>query len=328
MTALDVRDLSVRFGSTPVLHDLTFALAAGDRVGLIGESGSGKSVAALAVMGLLPDGATAAGHVEAEGTSLLDLPEKALAGLRGERVAMVFQEPMTALDPVMPVGSQVAAAVALHQKVSRSGARTKARDLLHQVELPDPARAMSSYPHQLSGGQRQRVVLAMALANDPAVLICDEPTTALDVTIQKRMLALIDRLVSDRGTALLFISHDLAVVSELCERVLVLYGGRLVEQGPLAQIFAQPRHPYTAGLLAASALGDVAPGAPLLTIEGSVPGLGAFPSGCPFRNRCTRALPECAEVPPMTAETPSASYACFNPVPLPAPAPKPTRRRR
>ena len=326
-----MRDLSVRFGSIPVVHDLTFALAAGDRVGLIGESGSGKSVAALAVMGLLPDGATASGHVEAEGTSLLDLPEKALAALRGERVAMVFQEPMTALDPVMPVGTQVAAAVALHQDVSRSDARAKARELLHQVELPDPDRAMATYPHQLSGGQRQRVVLAMALANDPAVLICDEPTTALDVTIQKRMLALIDRLVADRGTALLFISHDLAVVSELCARVLVLYGGRLVEQGPIAQVFGAPRHPYTAGLLAASALSDVAPGSPLVTIEGSVPGIGAFPSGCPFRNRCPRALPECVEVPPMTAEPAGASYACFNPVPSSAPAAaftRPTRRRR
>jgi peptide/nickel transport system ATP-binding protein len=315
MTALDVRDLSVHFGDVPVVQDLTFALQRGDRVGLIGESGSGKSMAALAIMGLLPEGAVASGHVAAAGTSLLDLPERDLARLRGSELAMVFQEPMTALDPVMAVGAQVAAAVTLHNDVSRAAARARALELLHQVELPDPERAMRCFPHQLSGGQRQRVVLAMALANDPSVLICDEPTTALDVTIQRRMLGLLERLVSERDSALLFITHDLAVVSELCDVVLVLYGGRLVEHGPIARVFGAPRHPYTAGLLAASDLSSVAPGAPLATIAGSVPGLGAFPIGCPFRNRCPRVLPACAEVPPLTADRSGRAFACFNPEP-------------
>jgi peptide/nickel transport system ATP-binding protein len=237
-----------------------------------------------------------------------------LARLRGSQLAMVFQEPMTALDPVMRAGRQVAEVVRRHRNVGRRQARRAAVEMLRMVELPEPEAIAARYPHQLSGGQRQRVVLAMALANEPALLICDEPTTALDVTVQARMLGLISRLVSERDTALLFISHDLAVVSDICESVLVMYGGRIVESGPVASVFTAPRHPYTYGLLAASDLAEATPGAELRTIPGSVPGLGEFPAGCVFRNRCDRSLDGCAELPPLVAAG-DRTLACINPVP-------------
>jgi len=315
MTVLELRELTVHIGSVPVVDRVSLSLGAGDRVGLIGESGSGKTLTALAALGLLPETARPGGGIELCGQSVQDLSERQWARLRGDQIAMVFQEPMTALDPVMRVGKQVAIALRRHRDLSRRAAFASAVDLLRQVELPEPAAIARRYPHQLSGGQRQRVVLAMALANEPAVLVCDEPTTALDVTVQARMLALISRLVSDRGMALLFISHDLAVVSQVCERVLVMYGGRIVESGPVDRVFGAPRHPYTAGLLAASDIADVAPGAALRTIGGSVPGMGEFPSGCVFRNRCDRALPECAEIPPLVPDGPDRLLACINPVP-------------
>ncbi|HVX45580.1 MAG TPA: ABC transporter ATP-binding protein [Mycobacteriales bacterium] len=257
---LDVTDLSVTVGGRRVVEGLGFSVGAGERLGLIGESGSGKSMTALAIMGLLPEGATAAGSVRVGGSDILGRPERALARIRGVQLSMVFQEPMTALDPVMRIGAQVALALRLHQKLSRRSALERARELLATVELPDPDRMLRAYPHQLSGGQRQRVVLAMALAHDPEVLICDEPTTALDVTVQARMLALIDRLVVERNAALLFITHDLAVVSGLCQRVLVVHEGRPVESGPVAEVFTAPQTGYTADLLAASDLAAAEPG--------------------------------------------------------------------
>ncbi|MQY02686.1 ABC transporter ATP-binding protein [Actinomadura macrotermitis] len=239
---IEIEKLRIDFGGAPVVDGVSLAVAPGERVGLIGESGSGKSLTALAVLGLLPPGARAAGRVAIDGTDVLGLPERRLARLRGDRVAMVFQEPMTALDPVMRVGRQLALV----------SSKARARELLELVGLP--ADTYRAYPHQLSGGQRQRIVLAIALARDPAVLICDEPTTALDVRVQARVLDLIDGLAAERGAGLLFVSHDLAVVSNLCSRVLVMRAGRVVESGPVAEVLAAPRHEYTAALLAASDL--------------------------------------------------------------------------
>ena len=315
MTVLEVRDLSVSIGDTPVVHDLQLTLNPGDRIGLIGESGSGKTLAALAIMGLLPEGGRATGSAILGDTNLLTLDERRLAQLRGNRIAMVFQEPMTALDPLMTVGQQLTSVIRLHQDVDNAVAHKRAVDLLQQVELPDPDDSMRAHPHQLSGGQRQRVLLAMALANEPEVLICDEPTTALDVTVQRRVLALIERLVTERNTALLFITHDLAVVSNLCDSVLVLYGGRTLELGPIEPVFAQPRNPYTDGLLNASNLADLPPGSPLRTIPGSVPGVGQFPPGCPFRGRCDRELPACVTMPELVVEQDGRGVYCHNPLP-------------
>lgn len=252
--ALDVRDLTVRTNSgRPLLSDVSLRVAPGERVGLIGESGSGKTMTALAALGLLPDGVAATGQVRLAGVpgNLLDRGEQAMARLRGEAMSMVFQEPMTALNPLMRVGRQVAETMTLHGTTSRTATR-RAAELLTEVGLPSGA--ARRYPHELSGGQRQRVGLAMALANDPAVLVADEPTTALDVTVQRQVLDLMVRLVEDRGAGLLFITHDLAVVSQVCERVVVLLEGVVVEEGPVAEVFAQPRHEYTKRLLAASTL--------------------------------------------------------------------------
>ncbi|MGI5189011.1 dipeptide ABC transporter ATP-binding protein [Promicromonospora sp. CA-289599] len=252
--ALDIRDLTVRTSSgRPLLSEVSLRVAPGERVGLIGESGSGKTMTALAALGLLPDGVAAAGQVRLAGVpgNLLERGEQAMARLRGEAASMVFQEPMTALNPLMRVGRQVAEAMTLHGTTSRTATR-RAGELLAEVGLPEGA--AGRYPHELSGGQRQRVGLAMALANDPAVLVADEPTTALDVTVQRQVLDLMVRLVEDRGAGLLFITHDLAVVSQVCERVVVLLEGVVVEEGPVAEVFAHPRHEYTKRLLAASAL--------------------------------------------------------------------------
>jgi peptide/nickel transport system ATP-binding protein len=316
VSVLELDGLGVSAGATPIVEDVSFALGPGERVGLIGESGSGKSLTALAVMGLLPDELTAHGTVRFDGRDLLRLPDRQLGALRGDRLAMVFQEPMTALNPLMRVGRQVAEALRQHRPLGRRELAVRVVELLTRVELPDPASAQRAYPHQLSGGQRQRVMLAMALACDPAILICDEPTTALDVTVQARMLALIDRLVAEEGSALLFITHDLAVVSGRCERVLVMYGGHIVETGPTAAVFRAPRHPYTAGLLDASAATTDASRLDergrLPTIPGTVPAAGHFPSGCVFRTRCPRATEVCATVPPLAGE--GRRVACWHPL--------------
>ncbi len=249
-TALAVRDLRIELGDTTLVDGVSFELAAGERVGLIGESGSGKSLTALAVMGLLPEELRASGSARLGATDLLSLSERDLASLRGDRIAMVFQEPMTALDPLMRVGRQVAEVVRLHRGATRQEALARAEQLFARVQLPDPHTKLGAYPHQLSGGQRQRVLLAMALACDPAVLIADEPTTALDVTVQAEMLELLRQLVAEEGAALLFITHDLAVIASMCERVLVMQEGTIVESGPTAEVFATPHHPHTQALIA------------------------------------------------------------------------------
>ncbi|HET7304655.1 MAG TPA: ABC transporter ATP-binding protein [Segeticoccus sp.] len=313
---LDVRDLAVRVGDRDLVREVDFALARGERVGLIGESGSGKSLTALAVMGLLPENLSATGSVRVTGVGhdLVGAGEKALSRVRGREVAMVFQEPMTALNPTMRVGEQVAEAMLIHRtRPDKGSARSAAVELLAQVRLPDPGDAARAYPHQLSGGQRQRVVLALALANDPAVLVCDEPTTALDVTVQALVLDLIVRGVQARDAALLLITHDLAVVATACERVLVMYGGRLVEAGPVQRVFTRPRHRYTQGLLAASDLLDVDERGRLATIPGSVPPGGRFPPGCVFRNRCPYATEVCETLPAWTGPSAADGFACHHP---------------
>lgn len=267
MSLLEVRDLSVRFGRRrPAVDQLSLTINAGERIGVIGESGSGKTVTALAVMGLLAENATLSGSIELAGHEITALPERDLARLRGDLVTMVFQEPMTALDPTMPVGRQVAETLLLHADVERGSARARVIDLLAEVGLSDPKRVASAFPHQLSGGQRQRVVLAMALMNAPQLVICDEPTTALDVTVQAQVLDRLDQALTASGAACLFISHDLAVVSQICDRVLVMLDGRIVERGTVVDLFNAPRHPYTRGLVAAASLDRVEPGQRLPTV--------------------------------------------------------------
>jgi peptide/nickel transport system ATP-binding protein len=313
---LTVTELRIEVGSVPLVQDVSFAIGAGERVGLIGESGSGKSLTALSLMGLLPEGVRASGSVRLDGVphELLGAGERQLAKVRGKTVSMVFQEPMTALNPVMRVGDQVAEVMLLHRtQPTRAQAAAAAVDLLARVRLPDPKATARTYPHQLSGGQRQRVMLAIALANDPALLICDEPTTALDVTVQAQMLDLILELTAERGSALLFITHDLAVVASVCQRVLVMYGGRVVEAGNLYPVFTGPRHRYTDGLIVASDMSVVDDRGRLLTIPGVVPGAGEFPHGCVFRGRCLHATDACEQTPPWSG-SPERGFACWHPV--------------
>ncbi len=250
MSLLEVRDLRVSFGRRKIeaVRGVDFEIAEGQRLGVIGESGSGKTVTALALMGLLPDNATATGSVRLRGNEIIGAPEVALARLRGDAVSMVFQEPMTALDPTMRVGRQVAEVLRLHQGAESGPARDRVVSMLAEVGLTDPTRIADAYPHQLSGGQRQRVVLAMALALEPPdLVICDEPTTALDVTVQALVLQKLDEVLTASGAACLFISHDLAVVSQVCDRVLVMLDGEVVEAGTVAELFTDATHPYTRG---------------------------------------------------------------------------------
>jgi oligopeptide/dipeptide ABC transporter ATP-binding protein len=320
MTVLEVDGLHVGTADLRLVSDVSFTLSAGERVGLIGESGSGKSLTALAMMGLLSDGLRATGSVRLAGVDhdLVGAPEPRLAAVRGAAMTMVFQEPMSALNPSMRVGDQVAEVMLLHgtqpdRPMNRRSARAAAVKLLDSVHLPEPERLARAYPHQLSGGQRQRVMIAIALANGPSVLLADEPTTALDVTVQAQVLDLILTGVAERGAALLFITHDLAVVATVCERVMVMYGGRIVESGPVEEVFTRPCHPYTQGLLSASDLADLDGDGRLRTVPGSVPAAGRFPDGCVFRTRCPNAADDCT-VLPVWSERDGGGYACWHPV--------------
>jgi peptide/nickel transport system ATP-binding protein len=261
VSLLEVERLTVDVGGVRAVSDVSFALERGERVGLIGESGSGKSMTALALIGLLPDEARVSGRVVFDGRDLLSMPERERCRLRGDRIGMIFQEPMTALNPTMRVGRQVAEILELHNRPGSVG------DLLRRVEFRDPERIARSYPHQLSGGQRQRILCAIATACSPALVLADEPTTALDVTVQAQVLTLLERLVAEEDAALLLITHDLAVVAGVCERLLVMFQGELVEQGPAREVLTSPRHPYTKGLLAtATALDGAERGSVLPTI--------------------------------------------------------------
>lgn len=262
MKGLKVDNLQVSFRGRQVVKGISFEIPPQARLGLIGESGSGKSVTALALMGLLGEGAKISGSVSLDGKELLPLADRQMAPLRGSKIGMIFQEPMTALDPTMRVGKQVAEVLALHQR-GRSDKRQEVIKMLERVGLPQPEQSANAFPHQLSGGQRQRVMMAMALINAPQLLICDEPTTALDVTVQAKVLRLLDKELSESASACLFISHDLAVVNQICDYLLVMYQGQIVEHGSLRQVLARPKHPYTRGLLATADIAAVEPGARL-----------------------------------------------------------------
>ena len=290
--------------AVPAVRDLSLAIVTGEVLGLVGESGSGKSITSLAIMGLLPPQAQVSGEIIfAEHPAPRNLPtldDDEMRKLRGSRIAMIFQEPMTALNPVMRVGDQIAEAVAAHNSISKSEAWQRAVAAMNEVAIPDPARRARDYPHQLSGGMRQRIMIAMAIVNRPQLLIADEPTTALDVTIQAQILELLAQLRIKFGLAMLFISHDLAVVSQVADRVAVMYAGSLVEVGEKRDIFQAPAHPYTRGLLRAVPDLKTDRERPLQTIEGTVPALQAMPAGCAFEPRCEFRIPECErDLPPL-----------------------------
>ena len=308
MPLLDVShlrvDLRTHRGTAAAVRDMSFTLERGDTLGLIGESGCGKSMTALALMGLAPDNATVSGSLKLGGQQLVGLHERDWRRVRGARIAMIFQEPMTALNPVHRVGAQIAEPLMLHRRLPARAARERAIALLERVGISEPARRVDAFPHQFSGGQRQRIMIAMALACEPDLLIADEPTTALDVTVQKQILALIRELVDERGMALILISHDLGLIAQNVQRMMVMYGGAVVESGPAAQVFGQPAHPYTRGLLAARpslAQRLVAHRSERLpTIKGSVPDLFSLPLGCPFAGRCAYTEDACfTDEPPV-----------------------------
>lgn len=297
-------------GAVQALRHLSFKLERGHSLGIIGESGSGKSLTAQTLMGLQPDNASVTGSLRWEGQELLGQSERDWQALRGNRIAMVFQEPMTALNPVHTIGHQVAEPLRLHKKLERQQALHAATALLERVGIPDAARRVHDYPHQFSGGQRQRITIAMALACEPDLLIADEPTTALDVTVQQQILDLINEVVAERDMALILISHDLGVISQNVDDMLVMYGGQIVESGPTAAIFRHMAHPYTRGLMAARPRLD-APRQPsgkpfdLFTIPGSVPALRDLPRGCTFAGRCAFTQAQCYDNKPQRVGIPS-----------------------
>lgn len=306
MPLLEVQNLSVRLptqrGPADAVRGVSFSLERGETLGLIGESGCGKSITALSLMGLLPERSVVSGSIRFEQQELVGLDDVAMQRLRGNRIGMIFQEPMTALNPVHSIGHQVAEPLRLHRGASAKGARQQAIALLDRVGIADATRRVDAYPHQFSGGQRQRITIAMALACEPDLLIADEPTTALDVTIQGQILDLISDLVQERGMALLLISHDLGVIAQNASRMLVMYGGMVVESGPTAAVFADMAHPYTRGLFGARPQLGAARGTRLTTIVGSVPELIDLPAGCPFFERCPWAVAECARSRPAASE--------------------------
>jgi len=297
---LDVRDVSVEFqtrkGIARVLESVSFALGRGETLGLVGESGCGKSMTALAIMRLIPDppGRITDGQVLLEGRDLLRLDDAAMRAVRGNRVSMIFQEPMTSLNPVFTVGEQIAEAVRLHARADRRTAHARAIEMLEAVGIPAPARRVDEYPHQFSGGMRQRVMIAMALACNPDVLIADEPTTALDVTVQAQIFDLISDLRERTGTAVVLITHDMGAIAEMADRVAVMYAGRIVEEGTVAEVLEHPLHPYTQGLIAcAPGRRTAAHGEPLEEIPGTVPSLLERRGGCAFADRCRHVMPKC-----------------------------------
>ncbi|MFN3545991.1 MAG: ABC transporter ATP-binding protein [Mesorhizobium sp.] len=299
---LDVDDLSIQYGKgVTLVEHLNFTVRRGETVGLVGESGCGKSLTALAVMGLLSENLrTAGGSIHLEGTDLTGLDQDTLRRYRGNRMAMIFQEPLTALNPVMTVGAQVVEVLRAHRRMGRAEAQRRAIELLEQVRIPDAAERFHDYPHRLSGGMRQRVVIAIAIACNPALLIADEPTTALDVTVQAQILQLLKTLQREADLGLLLITHDLGVVRQVADRIVVMYAGSVVEEGPVDAVLDNPRHPYTAGLLAARPHGSFSTqGHRLADIRGAVPPPGARPDGCLFEPRCAHAQGDCKATRPL-----------------------------
>jgi oligopeptide/dipeptide ABC transporter ATP-binding protein len=312
---LEVADLSIRFRNQPLdlIDGVSFAIEKGKTLCLVGESGCGKSVTSLAIMGLLPKRAATVtqGAVRFNGRDLLGLPDDQIEDLRGNRIAMIFQEPMTSLNPAFTVGHQVAEAVRRHKGCTEAEARDRALQMFRKVRMPAAEKRLDDYPHQMSGGMRQRVMIAMALANDPELLIADEPTTALDVTIQAQILDLMRELQQDTGAALLMITHDLGVVAEIADDVAVMYAGRVVESGPVGQIFAEPQHPYTLGLMGSMPAIAGRQGR-LMTIPGAVPAPEAMPAGCRFATRCPFVIEACRTTrPALIADGRGSSVACL-----------------
>jgi peptide/nickel transport system ATP-binding protein len=317
---LAVRDLRVTFGRRGeepfrAVDGVSFDVRPGQTVGLVGESGCGKSVTSLAIMGLLPTrGNTVEGSAVFDGEDLLSLSATQMRDRRGSEIAMIFQDPLSSLNPVIQIGRQVTEVMERHQGLSRKEAMPKAADLLERVGIPDPRARLANYPHQLSGGMRQRALIAMALACQPRLLIADEPTTALDVTIQAQILALLKELVVETGTAMVMITHDLGVVAGLCDEVNVLYGGKIVERGDRHTLFARPRHPYTVGLLNSIPRLDAPRGEPLSPIPGSVADNLPWDSACAFAPRCPNALDVCVRETPVWDGDDVVGLRCFNPM--------------
>jgi oligopeptide/dipeptide ABC transporter ATP-binding protein len=318
---LSVDDLRIQFaterGTVHAVNGISFDIAPGETLGLVGESGCGKSVTSLALLGILArNGRVVSGRAVFEGRDLLALSDSELRGVRGRKIAMIFQDPMTSLNPVLTIGRQIVEVLETHFDLSNADAKRRAGELLERVGIPSPDVRLKDYPHQFSGGMRQRAMIAMALACEPSLLIADEPTTALDVTIQAQILGLLRELVSERDTALIMITHDLGVVAGMCERVHVMYGGMIMESGPADRLFAEPRHPYTLGLLQSVPRLDAVRKAKLHPIEGQPRDMLTAPTACPFQPRCQYEVEQSRrELPPLREVGPGHRVACFNPVP-------------
>lgn len=322
---LTLRDVSIvhigESGATPILDRVSFTLNAGETVGVVGESGSGKTMTALAIMGLLPksmhlDGGEILFRVPSgEVVDLAKADRATLRALRGDRVAMIFQDPMTSLNPLMRVGRQIGETIAAHRRTAGARLREIVLDLLRKVRIPAPERRVDDYPHQFSGGMRQRIMLSIGIANAPALLIADEPTTALDVTVQAQVLGLVRELTAGGGTTTMLITHNLGIVAQLCSRVVVMYLGRVIEEGPVEALFAAPRHPYTHMLLRATPRLDAPTDEPLANIPGAPPPMAKAPPGCKFADRCPRRMPVCDESEPALEATGASSLVrCWAPM--------------
>ncbi|TVQ05951.1 MAG: ABC transporter ATP-binding protein [Roseinatronobacter sp.] len=311
MALLTVRGLGVTIGTLAPLDDVSFEARKGEILGLVGESGSGKSLTAMAVMGLLGriGGRVSSGSILFDGQELVGLRDSSYRRLRGKRIALISQNPMTSLDPIVRIGAQIDQVSRLHLGLSKSAAKARSIDLMQQLRIPDAVTLHGAYPHQLSGGMKQRIVIAMALAADPDLIVADEPTTALDVTIQAQIIQIMVDLVRARDLALMLITHDMGVVAQACDRVVVLYAGRVAETNTTQAIFASPCHPYTASLIGCIPSRDQAEGT-LLGIPGTVPGVLNYPKGCRFHPRCGAAMPVCAQKVPPTTPQPTGSVAC------------------
>jgi peptide/nickel transport system ATP-binding protein len=328
---LRVADLKTHFhtrdGIVRAVDGVSFDVLPGETLAIVGESGCGKSVTSMSILRLLPmpPARIAGGRIEFDGRNLLDLSEPEMRKVRGNAISMIFQEPMTSLNPVLTIGRQIAEALVLHRGMNEKAALTRAAEMLRKVHIPEAERRLKQYPHELSGGMRQRVMIAMALACGPRLLIADEPTTALDVTIQAQILELMRELRDDTGASIILITHDLGVVAEIAHRVVVMYAGRKVEEAPIAELFASPRHPYTRGLLGSMPhLGDSVneTGKRLVEIPGMVPSLKDPAPGCLFAPRCPNATERCTrEAPPLELHAARHWAACWNPVAAPHPAP-------
>ncbi|MCM2403920.1 ABC transporter ATP-binding protein [Rhizobium sp. S153] len=313
---VEIRDLKVAFNGVQVLHGINLDVKPGEALGLVGESGCGKSVTWLAALGLLPGKATVSGSVRVDGKELCGGPRSALEAVRGGKIAMIFQDPSSSLNPVLRIGRQITEALSLHRGLRGEAAKAEALRLLDMVGIPDARRRFDLYPHEFSGGQCQRLMIAMALAGEPDLLIADEPTTALDATIQAQILDLLIQIRNETGMATVFISHDLGAVSQVCERVCVMYAGRIVEEGGIAQLFGEPRHPYTRGLFDAIPRLD-GPRERLIPIPGTVPNPKHLPTGCAFSPRCAHAEDDCHALrPALETMNDGRLLACPNPVPV------------